>query len=492
MRGVWALVLESADELARIAHSDALKGKSIAIVYQADISMSFEAVRLHSHMPKFIVTLDTHLDDALSKMGEEVEKQATAGRIAFTSIATALSVAGAGAALLILVGFAMGFRRSLGSFELAIRTWRERDLSATVTSKGSDELSLLALDINGTIGEFAGLIRRVGGMATEADELRQEVQSATAETASSMVQIAASITSLRHRTEEIVGQLATSAEASTAIGGSVGKLDERLAELSAALARSSDLADGMRSTAESADAIAQRQREDAANLESLASIELERLGNTQAAIFATVADVEKVQGVVQIINAIADQTNILAMNAAIEAAHAGEAGRGFSVVAEEIRGLAESTNENAVLIAETVRDMTGRISEVLDASALADADFKRIEALTRAARADMDNLLHLVARLTEAVSGVAADIKIAAGNSRDVKVNSGEILANSQGVARAVGVVTDLGHELSCGIGEIERGSHDTGAAMEHLRDISWNIAKSVRDLHESILEYRT
>nr|WP_286673022.1 methyl-accepting chemotaxis protein [Anaeromonas frigoriresistens] len=80
---------------------------------------------------------------------------------------------------------------------------------------------------------------------------------------------------------------------------------------------------------------------------------------------------QEISKLVQVINDISDQTNLLALNAAIEAARAGEAGRGFSVVSEEIRNLSEQVSKSAIEISEIIRNMQHEsklVTESLDST----------------------------------------------------------------------------------------------------------------------------
>jgi methyl-accepting chemotaxis protein len=492
LRKAWALAMDQTSAVKEAAEKLGGAVIPIRVVNMSIDHSSPDARLLDDRIPQLVKTLDTYLDNALIKLNASVAKKADATEGSLSLIIIVLSlVAGLGATSLLLA-FARAFNLSLRSFKVAIETWNAKDFTVKVALGGKDELSALAGQINGTIDDFADLIGRVSGMAEGATLVREEVLSASSETAASIEQIAANISSIRARIDEMVPRLEASSDASEAIGQSVGALDERLAEQSAALARSSQRADEMKAAASRADAIARRQGEESAKLELLAAAELDRLGQTNAAIAGTVEDVEKVKDVVEIINAVAEQTNILAMNAAIEAAHAGDAGRGFAVVAEEIRKLAESTNENAILIGDTIGDMARRIGEVSGSSAKTDMDFKGIEALTREARSSMEELQGIVRELSASASGVANDLEIAAGNSREVKARSGEILASSRDAAEAAEKVTGLGAEIKGGMGEIESGSRDTGASMQHLRDLSWKIAESVKELHESVAGYKT
>lgn len=90
------------------------------------------------------------------------------------------------------------------------------------------------------------------------------------------------------------------------------------------------------------------------------------------------SQLDEVKAVVGIINSVAHQTNLLSMNAAIEASHAGEAGRGFSVVAEEIRMLAEETSNNAKRISGVVKSIVDAVNQADESSAQAQSAFEEV------------------------------------------------------------------------------------------------------------------
>src|SRR5690606_39723293 len=96
----------------------------------------------------------------------------------------------------------------------------------------------------------------------------------------------------------------------------------------------------------------QRSERTSASMRQLSS----RLGDSAAALQQLREQTQQINRVVEVIKSIAEQTNLLALNAAIEAARAGEAGRGFAVVADEVRSLSKRTQDSPRDIAHTAED----------------------------------------------------------------------------------------------------------------------------------------
>jgi methyl-accepting chemotaxis protein len=107
------------------------------------------------------------------------------------------------------------------------------------------------------------------------------------------------------------------------------------------------------------------------------SINLEQDMNKKLEKLTT--EIQQIKGVLDVISAIAEQTNLLALNAAIEAARAGEHGRGFAVVADEVRGLAERTKSSLAEINTTISDI---VQSASDASIQMQSNTKNIESLS--------------------------------------------------------------------------------------------------------------
>jgi methyl-accepting chemotaxis protein len=169
-----------------------------------------------------------------------------------------------------------------------------------------------------------------------------------------------------------------------------------------------------------------------------------------------IADLERrsveIQGIASVINDIADQTNLLALNAAIEAARAGEQGRGFAVVADEVRKLAERT-------AKSTREITGMLAV--------------IQECTRAAVSSMNEGVTLVANGTDLANQAGNSIiQISESANRvvsevnDISAALREQKAASEDIAKSVEKIAQMAEENSA-------ASHETATAATSLKDLA-------------------
>lgn len=135
-------------------------------------------------------------------------------------------------------------------------------------------------------------------------------------------------------------------------------------------------------------------------------------------------DAEQVKGVLNVINEIADQTNLLALNAAIEAARAGEHGRGFSVVADEVRQLAERTQKSLVEINATVNVI---VQAITDSGNQMDANGKLFDELVEQSQTVSEKISSSVKLMSNSVQTVSSATEATQSSGEDIQTAMNEI-----------------------------------------------------------------
>ncbi|SIR53979.1 methyl-accepting chemotaxis protein [Aeromonas sp. RU39B] len=155
--------------------------------------------------------------------------------------------------------------------------------------------------------------------------------------------------------------------------------------------------------------------------------------------------------ILDVIRGIAEQTNLLALNAAIEAARAGEQGRGFAVVADEVRALATRTQTSTEEIQTMIESLQAASQQVVEVMARSQDQTQMCVSQTR----ELDEALHSIAQRMESIKGLADQVAHAAA----------EQISVSQGVAKHIASIADVAYET-------EREARQSAGSSEVLADL--------------------
>jgi methyl-accepting chemotaxis protein len=393
-----------------------------------------------------------------------------------------------------VVVFARGISFPLRDIVARIRQIAEGegDLTRKITIKSNDEVGMVAEHYNSFCAVLGSIIRVVQKSLRELSTSSYDLSANAEETSVSVNQIASHIENIKQKSLEQDVSVEESAALIEEISADVDRLAEMIERQSANVEESSASIREMVANVKMV----------TGSIETLANIFVDLVKSSDDGR-KMIEDVNSKIGLIanqseilsetnKTIATIAAQTNLLAMNAAIEAAHAGEYGKGFAVVSEEIRKLAENASVQSKSTARELSTIASTISEVVASSTQAASSFKKILEFIK--KAD-DLEMEVKSAMMEQDKGnneILLAINEINDTSNQIRTRARDMNTRAGTARERIGILRQLAKETSLRMEEINTGTNDINKAISDIRELSRKNKENIEEATREADRFKT
>ena len=336
------------------------------------------------------------------------------------------------------------------------------DLNAHVEVKSKDEFGLLGAQFNEMVTNIGQIIGSVSQSSTTVLDSATELASMSEETNSSAGEVSRAVEEVAHGATE---QAQYSADAAMA----VTNLAERLDQINDATVIMNDLSDNANKlTTEGLERVEALIEKSNSTKDSTAKV--------YDLIMEMSNSMEKINAISNTIDMITEQTNLLSLNASIEAARSGEAGKGFAVVANEIRKLAEQSKESTVQIKATISEIYEKTEQSVDA-------MNKTTDTVNEQTTEVDQTQHLFTNIKNAVSYLSDQVT-------EIKNHTTEINDMKENIVSQIENISAVSEETASASEEVTASAEQIASTMDQMSEHSVSLSLLAEDLKKKVAHF--
>jgi methyl-accepting chemotaxis protein len=395
-------------------------------------------------------------------------------------------------ALMLGLGFALFFlirkvMKPLENYILAFQGAATGDLTVRADARGNDEIGKVANFFNGFMGTLQALMTEVKQVASGAEEISSELAASSEETAASLHEIRANTEGMKDKIILLDSEVSKSAGSAADVDQFIERLAQLIADQASAINESSASIEQMSANIQNIAGAAEEKLKIASELEASALEGQTEMEETEQGIKKVADSAGVIMEMIQIIQDIASTTNLLAMNAAIEAAHAGEYGKGFAVVADEIRKLAESSAESANSVTAALAEVSANIKLSEQSTKRTGDLFSQIVERIKSVAFSMAEMKNATSELSIGAQQILEALASLVSTTEEVRSSSKVMSEKVGAISHAMTQVSDISADTKNGMSEISIGITEIFKAAEAIAESGTKNSESVKSLSELV-----